>query len=133
MMSYESNSDTQRPTTMRSCSGLNEDDDHKLSTETFQNFTAVLWDAMQDIQNERSTHATRDWVWDENHVEKNVNEKKKKKRQHHSVHFSNPIAQVQSVSMSEDSREARSLYWMRVAADTEIVPKEDTYVRAPNV
>ncbi|XP_045074424.1 uncharacterized protein LOC121572251 [Coregonus clupeaformis] len=59
----------------------------------------------------------------EDEVETTVNEKNNKKQQdqHRSVHFSKPIAQVQFVSMSEDSREARSSYWWRVAVNTKLL------------
>ena len=45
-----------------------------------------------------------------------MNTQKEAKRQSR-VHFSDPIAQVQYVSMSEDDKDARRSHWTTVAAD----------------
>lgn len=112
----------------------NQEDYHNLLPETSNNSTFPPCDALHGIRKEEcwSNESHTNWTWRDDDMERNITKNstngktenkrmsmKKKNKHQSSVQFSDPIAQVQYVSMSEDSRDARMSYWTQVAADAE--------------
>lgn len=111
-MSCEPDSGAHSPIAVSGYSALNEHHDHKLSTGMGQKASAAPGNAQRvGILTDRSSRVT-----DEKQTVTGRTDNKKPHRRR--VHYSNPIAQVQFVSISGHSREARLPHWTMVAIDS---------------